>query len=139
MDTLNDTKLPPPRPPRTPIRARRATRIGLLAVSGVAILALGIGLGFAGTEPEIVEVTKTVEVKVPTTPTECLDALEKANDVMNVTGRTITVFQAAVQAAAAQDVAKLEAGVKEKDRLHEELTTEMSSYKSYLQACKALR
>ncbi|PYI65731.1 hypothetical protein CVV68_16950 [Arthrobacter livingstonensis] len=139
MEILDINKPVQPDSPKKPTRLRKGVKIAILATSGVAIFALGIGTGFVGTQPKVIEVTKTVEVKVPTTPSECLDALEKANDVMNVTGRTITLFQAAVQDAAAQNVAKLQSGVAEKDRLYEELSAEMASYKSYLQACKALR
>lgn len=107
----------------------------LCLVSFSALTLAGCGAQEAAPAPTV---TTTVEVEVPTTPTECLDALEKANDVLAVSGEVITMYQGAVQDVAANDVEGLEAGLVEKKRLDAELEEEMNSYRTYLQACKDL-
>lgn len=108
----------------------------VLCLTACVSLAL-VGCGTQEASP-VPTVTETMKVEVPVTPTECLDALEKANDALAVSGEVITMFQGAVQQAAAQDADGLEASLVDKKRLDTKLKQEMDSYRTYLKACKDL-
>lgn len=79
----------------------------LIALGFVATFVGGAGLGYATTEPEIIEKTHTVTETVEVTPQACITALDASSQAMDIMADIMDTVPDAVVAAATGDVATL--------------------------------
>lgn len=130
--SMADTPLAAPKP-----KKRRRWVTPALLAAGVAV---GAALGAAGEpaapEPEVREVTVTEEVEVPTTPQICLEALDRAETVIQYAAEGIGIMADGFDAASRYDVSGIEAATAELDTLQGPLQVARAEYDSASMECR---
>lgn len=89
-----------------PVKKRKPWLLPLVAALALIVGAAG-GAAANTKAPETVTVEKQVKVNVPTTPTECRQALGYAEDIISSATRTIGYLSDALSAAGRLDAASI--------------------------------
>ncbi|MDQ0617313.1 hypothetical protein [Arthrobacter globiformis] len=130
-----------PQPAPEQPKRKRKSKWFLPAGLAVAGLVLGFGAG-VGAKPEPVTVEKVVEKEVPVvkevTPPSCIEALDKAADLISTISQLGPIGGEAIGAAGDRDPVALNAATQKMKDLKDELDAQKQPLGTVVSECRAL-
>jgi hypothetical protein len=107
----------------------------IVAVLGAAVLMTATVACSNQSRPPPAPVTTTMRIEV--IPPVCLDALAKADKAFQTTGEGFSIASEIMAAAAAQDLAAMEASTAKLEPLGDRMEIELDAYQKARDACLA--